>query len=145
MKRLALLAAAGAAAVGLAGCGGHGGSGATPVAQHAPVTCKQQYRAWSHGSGKGVMDALHGVSTAATAGDGKALTAALKHAKPAVARAARHPIPACADPRGYWNVLLMHVNAAADTTGPASSARAAVQDVPKVMGRLEAGVKQAAR
>ena len=60
------------------------------------------------------------------------LTIALKKEKPAVARAARHPIPACADPRGYWNVLLMHVNAAAAGKGPESSLRAAMKDVPVI-------------
>ena len=91
------------------------------------------------------MDALNGVSSAATCGDAQALTAALKQGRPAFARAARHPIPACADPRGYWSVLLMHVNAAVSSKGPASSVRAAIQDVPKIGQRLVAEVNQTAQ
>ena len=114
----------------------------TPI---APVNCGQQYRTWKHGQGKGLMSALNAVSSAATAGDAQVLTAALKQARPAVTRAARHPIPACADPRGYWSVLLMHVNAAVASKGPASSVRAAMQDVPKIEHKLIAEVKQTAQ
>ena len=147
MKRLALAAAA--AVIGLTACSHSGAPGAAPATRGAgtpiaPVSCGQQYRAWSKGEGKGVMGALQGVSTAATDGNGHALTAALSQARPAVAKAARHPIPACADPRGYWNVLLMHVHAAAASKGSASSVRAAVQDVPKIHHTLVVEVKQVA-
>lgn len=149
MKALAL-AATGAAVIGLTACSharaphaaptGHGTG--TPI---VPVSCSQQYRTWTQGKGKGVMDALNAVTSAATAGDARVLTAALTQAKPAVARAARSPIPACADPRGYWSVLLMHVNAAVVSPGSASSVRAAMQDVPKIHHSLVAEVKQAAQ
>jgi hypothetical protein len=153
MRRLAI-AAAGAAVLSLTACSHSGpeadsGRGATGAAggdrSTAPVSCQQQYRAWRTGQGKGVMDALEGVSSAAAAGRGQSLIAALDHAKPAVAKATQHPIPACADPRGYWSVLLMHVHAAASSTGSAAGARAAVQDVPKLMDSLVADVDQAAR
>src|SRR5690349_17625204 len=124
MKGL-VLAVAGAAVIGLCGCShakapsaartSHGSS-----ARITPVSCSQQYRTWSNGDGKGLMDALGTVASAAKAGNGKVLTAALKQARPAVAKAAQHPIPACADPRGYWSVLLMHVNGAAGGKGTAS-------------------------
>jgi hypothetical protein len=151
MKRLAM-AAAGAAVMTLTACGGHSaapsgaaaGGATSNGGATAPVSCHQQYRQWTNGKGKGVMDVLSRVSSAATAGNGKALTSALKQAKPAVTQATRHPIPACADPRGYWPVLLMHVNAAAAGKGTASSARAALQGVPKVMNELTADVKQTA-
>ena len=74
----------------------------------------------------------------------KALTATLKQAKPDVARAAHHPIPACADPRGYWTVLLMHVNAAVASKGSAASVRAAMQGVPKIEHNLVAEIKNTA-
>jgi hypothetical protein len=148
MKRLALAAAT--ALITLTACSNHSAPPGTRDATHqsgtsvAPVSCSKQYRTWTNGDGKGVMSALHGVSSAATARDGEALTAALIQAKPAVAKAARHPIPACADPRGYWNVLLMHVHAAAASKGSSSSARAAVQGVPKLMDSLRADVKKVA-
>jgi hypothetical protein len=148
MKRLAI-AAAGAVVVGLAACSHTATSAAAPASRGtvtaAPVSCGQQYRTWAHGKGKGLMAALDAVSSAQAAGDAQVLTAALKKAKPAVAKAARHPIPACADPRGYWDVLLMHVNAAASSTGSASSVRAAMKDVPKIQHKLTAEVKSTAR
>ena len=69
------------------------------------------------------------------------LTTTLKKARPAVVRAARYPVPACADPRGYWNVLLMHVNAAVGSTRSASSARAAMKGVPAIEKQLTAELK----
>jgi hypothetical protein len=149
MKGLAL-AAASAAVIGLTACSHNSAPSAAPASHGtgtpiAPVSCGQQYRTWKHGQGKGLMSALNDVSSAATAGDGQVLTAALEQAKPAVARAARHPIPACADPRGYWSVLLMHVNAAVASKGSASSVRAALQDVPKIQHKLTTEVKQTAQ
>jgi hypothetical protein len=143
MNRLAL-AAAGAAVIGLTACSNSAPPSAAPATHHTPVSCTQQYHSWTHGEGKGLISALHGVSSAATAGGGQALSAALKQAKPDVAKAARHPIPACADPRGYWNVVLMHVHAASASGGSASSVRAALQDVPKLMDNLAADVKRTA-
>jgi hypothetical protein len=153
LKRIAL-AAVGAAVAGLAACS----HAAAPTADHTPapashgtaspvvpVSCRQEYDTWQRGQGKGVMAALDAVSTAGAAGDAHALTAALQKAKPAVARAARHPIPACADPRGYWDVLLMHVNAAAASKGSASSARAAMTGVPKIEHELTTELKSTAQ
>ena len=145
MKRLAL-AAAGAAVIGLAGCS----SGAPTAAPSSPraaasakaghttvaVSCSKQYQTWRNGQGKEIIAALHSVSTAGTAASGQVLTVALKRAKPVVARAAHHPVPACADPRGYWTVLLMHVSAAVSGTGSASSTRAAMKGVPKIERQL---------
>jgi len=136
MKCLAL-AAAGAAVIGLTACSQtaapatHGT--VTPV---APVSCSRQYSTWDHGQGKGLIAALNAVSSADTAGDIHVLTATLAKARPAVARAAHYPMPACADPRGYWSVLLMHVNAAAASPGSASSVLAAMKDVPKIEHEL---------
>jgi len=149
MKGLAL-AAAGAAVIGLSACS-HPAAPSTAPASHGsgtpipPVSCSQQYSTWKHGQGKGVIAALSAVSSASTAGDAQVLTAALHQAKPAVARAAHHPIPACADPRGYWDVLLMHVNAAVASKGSAASVRAAMQGVPKIEHNLIAEVKRTAQ
>jgi hypothetical protein len=140
MKRIPL-AVAGAAIVGLTACTN---TAAPPAAQgtaSVPVSCSQQFQAWDHGSGKGLIDAFQAVSVAGTAGDLKVLTVALKKAKPAVARAAHNPLPACADPRGYWSVLLMHVNAAVASTGSASNVRAAMNDVPKIDSELTTELK----
>jgi hypothetical protein len=103
-----------------------------------PVSCSQKFQAWDRGAGSGLIATFHTVSVAATAGDLKVLKVTLKKAKPAVARAASHPVPACADPRGYWSVLLMHMSAAVASTGSVSSMRAAVKDVPKIEQALTA-------
>jgi hypothetical protein len=147
MKRLAL-AAAGAAVLGLTACSGSAAPAAAPSSsRHASpavlVNCSQQYHAWKHGPGKGLIAALHAVSSAGIAADAHVLTVSLKHARLVVARATRHPVPPCADPRGYWSVLMMHVNAAAASTGSASSARAAMKDVPMIERELTAELKQA--
>jgi len=150
MKASALFAA-GAAVIGIAGCT-HGAAAhsTSPASQGTrtpitPVSCTDQYRTWIHGEGKGVMDALGAITSAATAGHAHMPTAALKQARTAVTTGAKHPIPACADPRGYWSVLLMHVNAAVSGRGPASSAQAAIRDVPEIHHQLLVEVKQLAQ
>jgi hypothetical protein len=144
MKRLALTAA-GAAVLGLTACSGSAapaaapsssGPGAVPTAVSA--TCSQQYHAWERGPGKGLIAALDAVGSVGTATDAHVLTVSLRHARLVVARATRHPVPGCADPRGYWNVLLMHVNAAAASKASPSSVRAAMKGVPMIEHQLTA-------
>jgi len=153
LKRI-ILAAVGAAAAGLTACSNAAApatpaTSATPAAASAshgsarvPVSCSRQYNIWEQGQGKGLIAALDAVSSAVTAGDTQVLTSTLNETRPAIARAARHPVPACADPRGYWDVLLMHVTAAAATKGSASNAQAAVKDVPEIQHQLTAELKQ---
>ena len=146
MKRITL-AAASVAAVGLTACSNAAAPAAAPASHgttsvtRTPVSCSQQYHTWTHGQGKGLIAALHGVSVAGTAGDSQALTVALKKAGPVVAKATHHPIPACADPRGYWAVLLMHVNAAVASRHSPSSIRAAMKGVPRIEHELTVEVK----
>jgi hypothetical protein len=128
MKRLALAAAGAVAVVGLASCSqtaaptGASASHGT-VTTAVPVSCSQQYHKWENGQGKGLIAALNAV--------------------PAITRGARHPMPACADPRGYWDVLLMHVNAAIASGG--SNVGAAMTDVPKIEHNLITELKTTAR
>lgn len=147
LKRIAL-AVASAAVAGLTACS-HPAAPAAGRGSHkavsVPVSCTQRYHSWEHGQGKGITAALHAVSSAESAGGTHVLTAALKKARRAVAVATRHPMPACADPRGYWDVLLMHVNAAEASTGSAPSARAAMKDVPAIEGRLSDELKHMSR
>jgi hypothetical protein len=149
VKRLALAAAA-AAAAGLTACS-HSSASISAPATHGtavgaaigapPVGCRQQYQTWEHGPGKGLIATFHAVSVASTAADHQALTTALKKARPVIARATRYPVPACADPRGYWTVLLMHVNAAATGKSSASTEQAAVRGVPEIEQELTAELK----
>ncbi len=107
MKRLTF-AAAGAAVAGPAACGHVTVPSAAPASSPAvtnsaaPVTCKQQYDVWKQGSGNGLVDAVSAVGSAGAAGNASVLTTVLEKAKPAVARAASSPMPACADPKGHW-------------------------------------------
>jgi hypothetical protein len=153
MKPAALIAAAVGAVVALAACSHQAAPSAAP-ASHAQAThhtvmvnCPQQYHAWKAGPAGKLTSALNVVDSATTAGNVSAATAALKEAEPAVVRAARYPIPACADPKGYWAVLLMHVNAAAvnvrSVSGRASVALA-LKGVPKLERQLKAELKSTA-
>lgn len=148
MKPLALAAAAGAALV-LAACS-QSHTTAMP-SKHANVShqavalvnCPLKYNAWKHGPAKRLLAALDTVESASSSGDTPALTAALKKAGPAVASAARYPIPACADPKGYWTALLMHVNAAASarSTSGSASITPALRAVPAIEHKLRAELK----
>jgi hypothetical protein len=141
-----VLAAASVAAAGLTACSHTAAPTATSHgAARAPVSCGQQYNTWNNGQGKGLIAALDAVTSAATAGDTGMLRVTLKKTRPTVSKAARHPVPACADPRGYWDVLLMHVTAAAATKASAQSMRAAMKDVPKIERQLTAELKHTAR
>jgi hypothetical protein len=150
LKRI-FLAAVGVAVAGLTACSNTAAPTSAPAGTstshgtvRTPVSCNQQYHTWQHGPGKGLIAALSAVSSAERAGDAQVLTVRLKQARPTVARAAHHPVPACADPRGYWDVLLMHVSAAAATKQSVSSVRAAMKDVPAIEHRLTAELKQTA-
>jgi hypothetical protein len=144
VKRIIVAAIGAAAAAGLTACGGGAAPTAAPVPHktvvRVPVSCGEQFSAWVHG--KGLVATVDAVSSAATAGDTHALKAALRKARPAVASAAKHPMPGCADPRGYWGVLLMHVNAATAKGTSASSIRAALQGVPHIQHQLTTELKQ---
>ena len=142
MKRIIAVVAV-AAAAGLTACTHAAAPVAAPAGQQSvrvPVSCSQQYSTWTHGQGKGLIATLDALSSAARAGDTQVLTAKLKTTKSAISLAARHPVPACADPRGYWDVLLRHVSAAANTSS-ASSMQAAMKGVPEIDRQLTVELK----
>ena len=132
--RRTILAAAGAAAVGLTACS-H-----TATTTSLNAGCRQQYSTWSQGHGKGVLAALGAISAAGAGGDTAVLSATLENNKSAISWAASHPVPDCADPGRYWNALMMHVTAAANTKA-ASSAQAAMKGVPEIARHLSAELK----
>lgn len=111
------------------------------------VNCPKEYDAWKQGPAKKLVHALNAVDSASTTGDVPALATALKQAGPAVDKAAHHPIPACADPKGYWTALLMHVNAAEGSGGSgagSASIALALKGVPKLERELSAELKTTA-
>jgi hypothetical protein len=163
MKPLAVLAAAAGATVVLAGCTATSGSSAaqsgtspsaaspsaasTATARHAPaaIACPKSYGAWKNGPGQDVITAVNAVVTASKGVDIQAQEAALKKAAPAIDAAASHPIPACADPKGYWDALMLHVNAAAESLKSATGTKTltlALKSVPQLDRELKAEVKR---
>jgi hypothetical protein len=143
MKSLALVAVAAGAAVALTACSQSAPPPAVSASHAATVSCPKQYDAWLQGPARSVVAAMDAVESAITAKDMPARRAALKKAKPAVVTAARYPIPACADPSGYWTALLMHVNAAVSTSGLASVAQA-LEPVPAIKRQLSRELKSTA-
>lgn len=157
MKPLAVLAAAAGATAILAGCTTTSGTSAaqsgtsaspssTATAHHgvAAIACPKSYGAWKNGPGKEVIAAVNAVVTVSSGGDLQAQEAALRKAAPAVDAAGSHPIPACADPKGYWDALMLHVNAAAESLKSATgttSLKLALKDVPQLERDLKAEVK----
>ena len=158
MKPLAVLAAAAGATVVLAGCTATSGSSAaqsgtspsaasTAMTRHAPaaIACPKSYGAWKNGPGQDVITAVNAVVTASKGVDIQAQEAALKKAAPAIDAAASHPIPACADPKGYWDALMLHVNAAAESLKSATGTQTltlALKSVPQLDRELKAEVKR---
>lgn len=159
MKPLALLAAVGAVAI-LAACSQTSRTSATqtsPAKQTSPanvtrppalVNCPQLYDNWKNGAAKKTIAAVNAVASAISANDISAEIAAVKKAAPAVDTAASHPIPACADPKGYWDALLLHVNAAVGSVKSATgraSIMVALKGVPQLEHELSAEVKRTAQ
>lgn len=160
MKPLTLLAAA-SIAVGLTACTqSSGGSTAqqttrtptpqasqTAISRSAGISCPQRYHAWQNGPAKKTIAALNTVNSAVVIDDIGAQITALKKAGPEVDKAGSYPIPVCADPKGYWGALLLHVNAAAKSAKTAtgtSSLGAALKAVPQLERQLKAELKHTA-
>src|SRR5262249_60550476 len=97
LKRIAL-ATVGAAVVGLTACSNTAAPAAAPArhgttsATRTPVSCSQQYHTWTHGQGKGLIAALHGVSVAGTAGAPHELTGTLRKAETVLFKAPHHTL-----------------------------------------------------
>ena len=123
-------------------------AGPATAAAHAAAaprpSCTQQYTAWQHGparaTGKKLGNALTAVQDASGNSDLPALTSALETAGADAAAARPYPMPACADPAGYWGQMLAHIRAAGDNAGTASGLSALIlAEVPlKAVPGLEA-------
>ena len=148
--RVILASAALAAGLTLMACGSGGGSAASAgsgggLAASAPPSpsCLQQYRLWSsgpaHAAGENLTAALNILQAASSASDIGATSAALKRAGVAARTLAQSPIPACADPRGYWRTVLVRIQDAADNAGTSQGqgALTIAQGVMKQMPELE--------
>jgi hypothetical protein len=161
-RGLAGILAATAVAATAAGCGSHAAAPAAAAssaathlaAQGAAPSCKQQYSAWKQGPARAqaqqLTSVLNAVQMDADSKDVPAMMAGLKTAGAAATRLDQYPIPACADPRGYWNAVLARIRAAGDITGSASGrsalilAEAPLKDVPGLQSKLTAELKRTA-
>jgi hypothetical protein len=109
------------------------------------IECPQLYRAWKNGPAGKVVTAVSMVAAATAGGGHQAQTAAVKNAAPEVRAAASLPMPSCADPKGYWDALLLHVNAASESLGSAGEAetmKAALQEVPQLERELNSELQR---
>jgi hypothetical protein len=119
------------------------GSGAGPVASAASPGCLAQYRLWAsgpaHAAGDNLTAALNGLASASAASDIATAGAALRRAGTAARSLGHYPIPACADPKGYWHAVLLRIEAAADSAGTSNGqgTLAIAQGVMKQMPALE--------
>ncbi len=157
MRALAGLAVAGTVAL-LAGCG----TTATPAAggtrsaaathTSAPPSCHQQYKAWQNGPartlGKQIVPALKKVQAEASTEDIPLLNKALKDSGNIARQLKAYPMPACADPAGYWTQMLGYLQAAGDNASTSSglagllTAMAPLQKVQGVENKLGAELKK---
>ena len=160
MRRSVIVASAAlAAGLTLMACGSGVGSAAPAgsgggVAASAPPSpsCMQQYRVWSSGpaqeAGENLTAALNILQAASSASDIGATSAALKHAGVAARTLAQSPIPACADPGGYWRAVLVGIQDAADNAGTSqgqealTAAGVALKRMPVLERKLAAELRR---
>ena len=156
MRRSVIVASAAlAAGLTLMACGSGGGSAAPAGSGEgvaASTSCLQQYRVWSsgpaHAAGENLTAALNILQAASSASDIGATSAALKRAGVAARTLAQSPIPACADPRGYWRAVLVGIQDAADNAGTSqgqgalTAAGVALKRMPVLERKLAAKLRR---
>jgi hypothetical protein len=142
----ARLAATAAAAIVLAACS----HPAAPVIGRTalPPTCRQQYETWKHGPALAAADqlkaALGRLEAAARAQDIPHMVAAFRDLRPAATAMASHPPPRCADPAGYYQLMIARIRAAADNAGAGTGlgslllALEPVRGLPAIEAKLNA-------
>ena len=147
-----LLAVAGAT---LTGCGMAATSTpASAVKTQVATTCHQQYQAWKTGPAKAqagkLTSALTAIQTAASSDDTPLLQSGIEQAGSAARQLQAYPIPACADPAGYWNQTLADIRAAGDNAGTSTglggliAAEIPLKKVPPLETKFDAELKTTA-
>lgn len=113
---IALLAVSAGATVALL----HHHSGAAA----RPLTCKQQYAAWKTGPAHAQAMTLKAdgkaLDAAGSSEDIKMILSSLKTIGADATALQAYPMPACADPKGYWPQVLADMKAAGDNADGAS-------------------------
>jgi hypothetical protein len=141
-----------AAAVVLTACGTQTADTATTAT--APATnaesCHQQYDAWKNGparaKAKQLVKALDSLQSAGE--DLVLMTDALKRSARIAHQLQTHPIPECADPKGYWKKTLADIRAGGDNASTSSGlsavilAMAPLKQVPPLEHKLSTELKR---
>ena len=137
-----VLVAGGSAAYALTG-------GSSPA---KALTCGQQYANWKTGparaEGKQLRTDLTAMSSAGNSEDLKTMTSAIEAVGTDATALQQHPMPACADPAGYWAQSLADMKAAGDNAGTASGlgaillAEAPLKNANTLEGKLTAELKR---
>lgn len=117
-----------------------------------PLTCAQQYQAWTTGPANAPGKKLEADASALTktAGDIPVITSDLKALGADATAMEAYPMPACADPAGYWQEYLSVMKAAGDNAGSASGlgglllAEAALKQAPAIQSKLSAELAKTA-
>lgn len=117
LRRSRVYMLASLAPVGLIAVGG----AANAVASHGgpanPLSCKQQYVAWTNGPVRAAAQQLRTDLTAmqSVSGSGNVpqITYGLKRVSYDTSAVERYPMPGCADPAGYWAQSLTYLGSSA--------------------------------
>jgi hypothetical protein len=121
-------------------------------APSAPLTCAQQYANWKTGPANAPGKQLEADAAAlGKAGDDiPVMTSGLKAIGADATTLEAYPMPACADPAGYWQQYLGAMKAAGDNAGSASGlggiilAEAPLKQVPAIQSKLSAELAKTA-
>jgi hypothetical protein len=144
-------AAAAAAAIVIGGAGG----AYALTRPGKPLTCPQQFAAWRTGPAnaiaKGPLTAdLNAAQSAAKAEDIPKTNSALKAVGADAQHLEAYPMPACADPAGYWPQYLAELTAAGDNAGSSPglaglmTAMAPLQQLKPIEATLDAELARTA-
>ena len=142
----------GAAGTGAAGSGNGASAGTTAGARAS--SCHPQFTAWQNGPAKSLGEdvalVVSQVQAAANAQNGPTLRGTLQQAGQLESKLHAYPMPACADPAGYWGRVLSFLKAAGDSASTAKdldallAAATSVEKIPGLEAQLAAEVASTA-
>jgi hypothetical protein len=119
-----------------------------------PQTCAQQYQAWKNGPanapGKRLEADEAALRQAGNSDDIPAMTSGLSAVAADATALQAYPVPACADPAGYWAQYLADIRAAGDNAATSSGlaalilAEAPLKNLPAIQAKLSAELAKTA-
>lgn len=128
-----------------------GGGDAYALASHSgpakPLSCKQQYVTWRNGparaAGQQLMNDLTAIQSAGNGSGIPQVMYALRRTSSDTSVLERYPMPACADPAGYWSQSLRYLGSSAAMSAarpdqPVMSSATFMQKAQTLRARLSA-------